>query len=1226
MTEIKLTPSFPTFPEKTFPLVLPEPSFPEAVGAQTKRLFGNFGEGVRYNILSPPPKRDLGFDLTGFFKKNNINPHSQMGKYISNYGFNEEEAQNALEFSLEMEETQKQLESAGFIKSVLADPILMAELVAIGGSYSLLKTIGKKQAAKYFSDTYLSPEDIRILRQRAEKKSDVLENFDDIDTPQKLDNATKAVNALLNETMAKKGFRIANAEAAFFEGTYNTFTLANDLTGDTEADQAIRDAILRQTMAQGISSVLGYGIGRRIDYNQTKQMESVRKSFEESMNAFEDLSKGVNAKPPQKVVTAEALPKVKSEDLLFEGEWWTNSIFYRALPTPVKAVMGKGSLATKNVKLRFMRLVNDGGVLFKLQQLEKSFGTSVLQESGALAGKWGNTYNRIHEIWGEVSPQGNYEIADMQISNTIARIQKFRGKENLTFEDFGEHITDLYIHNKTPVTDAEKKAVQIFKEFWEEWDRMLNEVGLLGQTESLITRKLSTETKVGELENTFNDIVTSNRNFLETRISEKTSVLEPLEVTFKQKGLTKKQLTLRDNLRSELDELSTALEASYKITDIPTAIKYLDNLRFTTKQKDALTNINKHLDEMKDRINNLNAYLDGTAVDKGLRENFFPRYFNRQMILANRAEFEQILVNEFTKKPTVWGYDPKTKRYVETLLDTSEDAVRRRASNTVDNILDTIDDEGFNDGYFGMGRSKHLMHRSLNVPNSALSKFMVTDLKQVMIAYNEKMAPKYAFAKAFRTENNLPATIDDIIFTNTKEMRGDGVPQKEINRINKEFVGAYNRIVGRVHTKPDTLSTNVAIWLQKATQWTYLGGAGIAAVADFANIFLDHEMKTLFKGLVSLAGDNSIKLQRKELQKAGDGFELIGGSYHMKFMENLSSNPFRTGLVDKIDNAFYKFNLLGQMTLLAKNFEGMFRTHSLIEMAQKNARGDKLSKFEKQFLARYNIDSKMSKRIAKQPIQTTKNGFILANTDAWTDEGALETFRTALRSGVMNRVIMGTAADKPLMMSGKTYMPMSIAKSFGLKEDKLVKGYAELEHPFLALPFTFYTYTVGALNKVTTNYAQGGVRGANMAIHSAVAMFFGYNIVKFRTPDYAWDQMDIEDKMLRAFDFSGLMPFHSDMFYRSLETGMAFNIENPTPFQPKFKEDPDALAGVVSIFGAPADYSYGFVKTLQDFARGEYGEGTEQAVKQIPLIWNMFLKPYTNKLKKGLGNFAEGFE
>ena len=1237
MAEIKLTPSFPTFEKKTFPIVETEPSFPETFVANSKKLFGPAVEGNKY-YMSPAVKRDLNFDLNKFFQKNNINPNSQTGKYISNYGFNLESANRALEHRLEMDEAQRQLEAAGFVKSVLSDSVLIAELLAIGGSYSLLKTIGRKQASKYLGDAFLNPEDSAILKRRntgrtyrqswmeQEKKFDVLEEFDDIDTPAKLNTATKAVDAQLKETMAKKGFIIANAEAAFFEGSYNAFTLANDLTGDTKADQAIRDALLRQVTAQGISSVLGYGIGRRIDYNQKRQMESVRKSFEESMKGFDDLSKGVNARPPEKVVTTVALPKVKSEDLLFEGKWWTDSIFYRALPTPVKAVMGKNSLATKNVKLRFMRMVNDGGVLFKLNQLDRNFGTSVLQESGSLSGKWGNTYNRIHELWGEVSPSGNYEIADMQISNTIAKIQKLRGRENLTFEDFGEHITDLYIHNKTPTTDVEKKAVQIFREFWEEWDTMLNDVGLLGGTNSLITRKASTEGRVGELENTFNDILDSNRNFLETRISDKTAILEPLEATFKKRGLTDDQLTLRNTLRSEVDELSTALEASYRINDIPTAVKYLDNLRLSGKQKKALTNISNHIDEMKDRINNLNAYLDGTAVDKGLRENFFPRYLDKVKILANRAEFEQKLVEEFTKKPTVWGWDPKTKRYVETLLDTSEEAVRRRASRTVDNILDVIDDEGFNDGFFGMGRSKHLMHRTLNIPNSAISDFMVTDLKQVMIAYSEKMAPKYAFAKAFKTENGLPATIDDILFTNTKEMRGAGVPQREIDRVNKEFVGTYNRIVGRVHTKPDTLTTDIATWLQKATQWTYLGGAGIAAIADFANVFLDHEMRTLFKGIVSLADDNSLKVSKKELQKAGDGFELIGGSYHMKFMESLSSNPFRTGVVDRIDNAFYKFNLLGQMTLLAKNFEGMFRTHSIIDMTNKIARGDELTKFESQFLSRYNINKKMAKRIAAQPTQETKNGFILANTDAWTDQGALEAFQNALRSGVMNRIIMGTPADKPLAMSGKTYLPMSLAKSFGLKEDKLVRGYAELEHPFLALPFTFYTYTVGALNKVTTNYAQGAVRGTNMAFHSAVAMFFGYNIVKFRTPEFAWNEMDIEDKMLRAFDFSGLAAFHSDMFYRSLEMGMAFDIENPTPFEPKFKEDPDAMGGVVSIFGAPADYSYGFIKVLQDFARGEYGEGTEQAVKQIPFIFNLFLKPHTNKLKNALGNFAEEYE
>ena len=96
----------------------------------------------------------------------------------------------------------------------------------------------------------------------------------------------------------------------------------------------------------------------------------------------------------------------------------------------------------------------------------------------------------------------------------------------------------------------------------------------------------------------------------------------------------------------------------------------------------------------------------------------------------------------------------------------------------------------------------------------------------------------------------------------------------------------------------------------------------------------------------------------------------------------------------------------------------------------------KSTKFEKNFLGRYNIDKFKAKRIAAQPTETTKNGFILANTDSWDDEIALEAFQNALRSGTMNRIIMGTPADKPLVMSGKTYMPMHLAKEFGLTEQK----------------------------------------------------------------------------------------------------------------------------------------------------------------------------------------------
>ena len=132
----------------------------------------------------------------------------------------------------------------------------------------------------------------------------------------------------------------------------------------------------------------------------------------------------------------------------------------------------------------------------------------------------------------------------------------------------------------------------------------------------------------------------------------------------------------------------------------------------------------------------------------------------------------------------------------------------------------------------------------------------------------------------------------------------------------------------------------------------------------------------------------------------------------------------------------------------------MFRTHTIIESAIKVGNGGG-TKFQKEFLARYNIDQAMAKRIAEQPHEQTKNGFILGNTDGWTDKEALSAFRSALKTGVMNRIIMGTPADKPLAMSGKTYLPMHIAKSLGMKESKRVKGYAEIEHQCLRCHLRF---------------------------------------------------------------------------------------------------------------------------------------------------------------------------
>ena len=68
----------------------------------------------------------------------------------------------------------------------------------------------------------------------------------------------------------------------------------------------------------------------------------------------------------------------------------------------------------------------------------------------------------------------------------------------------------------------------------------------------------------------------------------------------------------------------------------------------------------------------------------------------------------------------------------------------------------------------------------------------------------------------------------------------------------------------------------------------------------------------------------------------------------MKWLESLSNDPFRSGLTDKINNAFYQFNLLSQITLLAKTLESTFRAHTIIEAATRFA-NDGASDWEKVF-------------------------------------------------------------------------------------------------------------------------------------------------------------------------------------------------------------------------------------------------------------------------------------
>ena len=123
---------------------------------------------------------------------------------------------------------------------------------------------------------------------------------------------------------------------------------------------------------------------------------------------------------------------------------------------------------------------------------------------------------------------------------------------------------------------------------------------------------------------------------------------------------------------------------------------------------------------MRERLDNVNSYLDGTAVEKGLREPFFPRYFNRRAIEADREGLENIITQHYVENPTTGSWDDRAERFVEKTLDASEPMARGRAKRTVASIMDEIDDDGLEGAYFGAGRSKHMIHRTLDIPNEKI--------------------------------------------------------------------------------------------------------------------------------------------------------------------------------------------------------------------------------------------------------------------------------------------------------------------------------------------------------------------------------------------------------------------------------------------------------------------------------------------------------------------------
>ena len=417
-----------------------------------------------------------------------------------------------------------------------------------------------------------------------------------------------------------------------------------------------------------------------------------------------------------------------------------------------------------------------------------------------------------------------------------------------------------------------------------------------------------------------------------------------------------------------------------KITNLETRLAKIEanpnfKYRKTTKAEieKQISSAGRRRQELQD---SLDSILDGDTAIKPANEDIFsPRYFDHSTVKANREELEGIISNWYANNPFIYVRD-SNGRTVKQELPRNKESTDSRAKETVSRILNESADNA--EDFFGSGKSMHLKHRGLDIPNHLVWKFMVQNPIDTMKSYVHKTGGRYEFAKMFNGQN-----FEDMLHDVRLEMIQSGNSMRDVNKVVRDFVHMYDRVVTSVRkTNPDRWDNKTAYVMKEAAQLNYLGSAGISAIPDFARVVMEHELGDVLKALTEILSNERVKLSSHEIQMAGEALEMVQGNSHIRMVDDISNNPQATTKYDMMKNTFYIANGLSPITQFAKTLDSVIRGHVIIKdsIAWKNGT---ISKQNKEYLLRYGISEEMALNIAVAPHQVTEKGFYLPNTKDW---------------------------------------------------------------------------------------------------------------------------------------------------------------------------------------------------------------------------------------------------
>jgi len=613
----------------------------------------------------------------------------------------------------------------------------------------------------------------------------------------------------------------------------------------------------------------------------------------------------------------------------------------------------------------------------------------------------------------------------------------------------------------------------------------------------------------------------------------------------------------------------------------------------------------RHREDLAELENSLAYVTSGDIRPMGKKEPYFMRMWDHRAIELDEKgsqTFRTILTNWIRQNPFGVKYNNKTGLHERADLTGDLEAQDKYVDSVIRSILsDDVPSD------IPTSKSIKFPSRAIAIPNSEVVDFINTNVREVIRTYNTRMGSKIDFANMFK--QNYDELADEL----TGDLLSNGMKLEDVNELRQNLTILYRRVTASTLDNPTSLSAKAVQFLKEYASLNYLGGAGITAIGDIPKMVMEHGFKDIFRASLGAMESASVQRQFHEIKGIyGEAVELSLGIVQQRVLEE-TGVKVGSDIWNSVKNIGFIANGLGPMTVGLKTISGTLSVHKFIQIA-KNVEAGKTSNFELEFAARYGLDPKHLKAIAKAPTEMTDRGLNVGNISEWANSGVptetIVAFRAAVSQNIANTILTSSPATRFKYADGSVFLKIKNARKImpNIQEDPSFPGYARWEMPIATLPFQFYNFSMSAMANILQTSAQGQLKSKYAGFATMIGM--GYLIAKIKTPSWAWEEMDYDQRFMAAIERSGISSVYGDVAFNSIRVGVQLGLNDPDNDAvrlPYYGEDGFA-EGMMTIMGAGPSTIKDFVDAGAKIGQQEYADAAREFYFSLPLTQLFWVK------------------